>query len=128
MIVKDNIINKLIYILIFLFAINIFNQSSSILALVFIMVILLDRAKLYLIQNNKTFWILVAFAISFALFAAQNGINEGIAATGCPMAYLYRLTIAERCSRDSKRGKDFKKDSLYSHFRNDESCNSQFYI
>ena len=87
MIAKDNIINKLIYILLFLFAINIFNQSSSILALVFIMVILLDRAKLYLIQNNKTFWVLVAFAISFVFFSAQNGINEGIAATGCPMAY-----------------------------------------
>lgn len=109
MIAKDNIINKLIYILLFLFAINIFNQSSSILALVFIMVILLDRAKLYLIQNNKTFWVLVAFAISFVFFSAQNGINEGIAATGCPMAYYIGLRLQKGAQEAEKEEKTLKK-------------------
>lgn len=83
----------MIYILLFLFSLNVFNQSSLILAAVFILVVIFDRGKLYIPANDNVFGVLVFFAAVFFVFSAQNGLNAGISAIGCPMAYYIGLRV-----------------------------------
>ena len=78
--------SRMIYILLFLFSLNVFNQSSLILAAVFILIVILDRGKLYIPANDTVFFVLVVFAAAFFVFSTQNGLNAGISAIGCPMA------------------------------------------
>lgn len=69
--------SRMIYILLFLFSLNVFNQSSLILAAVFILVVIFDRGKLYIPANDNVFVVLVFFAAVFFVFSAQNGLNAG---------------------------------------------------
>lgn len=82
----------MLYILLFLFSLNVFNQSSLILAAVFILVVIFDRGKLYIPANDNVFVVLVFLRLSFC-FSAQNGLNAGISAIGCPMAYYIGLRV-----------------------------------
>lgn len=87
--------NRIIWFLIFLFALNFYNKSSLILAVIFAVVIALDGGKLSINHKDSTFWVLAFFSLSFYIFSLQNGFTTGFAAFGCPMAYyigtrLYR--------------------------------------
>ena len=93
MLSERNFTSRMIYILLFLFSLNVFNQSSLILAAVFILVVIFDRGKLYIPANDNVFVVLVFFAAVFFVFSAQNGLNAGISAIGCPMAYYIGLRV-----------------------------------
>lgn len=93
MLSEKNFTSRMIYILLFLFSLNVFNQSSLILAAVFILVVIFDRGKLYIPANGNVFVVLVFFAAVFFAFSAQNGLNAGISAIGCPMAYYIGLRV-----------------------------------
>ena len=93
MLSEKNFTSRMIYILLFLFSLNVFNQSSLILAAVFILVAIFDRGKLYIPANDNVFVVLVFFAAVFFIFSAQNGLNAGISAIGCPMAYYIGLRV-----------------------------------
>ena len=93
MLSEKNFTSRMIYILLFLFSLNVFNQSSLILAAVFILVVIFDRGKLYIPANDNVFVVLVFFAAVFFVFSAQNGLNAGISAIGCPMAYYIGLRV-----------------------------------
>lgn len=93
MLLEKNFTSRMMYILLFLFSLNIFNQSSLILAAVFILVVIFDRGKLYIPANDNVFVVLVFFAAVFFVFSAQNGLNAGIPAIGCPMAYYIGLRV-----------------------------------
>ena len=60
--------SRMIYILLFLFSLNVFNQSSLILAAVFILVVIFDRGKLYIPANDNVFGVLVFLRLSFLFF------------------------------------------------------------
>ena len=77
MLLENNFTSRMMYILLFLFSLNIFNQSSLILAAVFILVVIFDRGKLYIPANDNVFVVLVFFAAVFFVFSAQNGLNAG---------------------------------------------------
>ena len=85
MLLEKNFISRIIYLLLFLFSLNVFNQSSQILAVVFAIIVIYDRRKLYIVSNDKVFHVLVFFAVTFFVFSSQNGLNMGISAIGCPM-------------------------------------------
>ncbi|KAB3652788.1 hypothetical protein GAT18_25495, partial [Phocaeicola vulgatus] len=93
MLLEKNFTSRMIYILLFLFSLNIFNQSSLILAAVFMFIVICDRGKLYIPANDNVFFVLVIFAVAFFVFSAQNGLNAGISAIGCPMAYYIGLRV-----------------------------------
>lgn len=96
MLSEKNFTSKMIYILLFLFSLNVFNQSSLILAAVFILVVILDRGKLYIPANDTVSFVLVTFAAAFFVFSTQNGLNAGISAIGCPMAYYIGLRMQNK--------------------------------
>lgn len=96
--ISKNAANRIIHLLIFLCAMNFFNQSSWLLVVVFVLIIIIDKGKVYVCAKDSTFWILIFFAITFFLFAAQNGIASGFPAIGCPMAYY----IGTRMQRDQE--------------------------
>ena len=93
MILEKNITSKVIYVLLFLFSLNLFNQSSLFLAVVFALVVIYDRGKLYIPSDDNVFFALLLFAITFFVFSAQNSLNAGISAIGCPMAYYIGLRL-----------------------------------
>lgn len=93
MLSEKNLTNRIVYVLLFLFSLNIFNQSSLILAVVFAIVVVCDRGKLYIPKNDNVFFAILIFAVTFFVFAAQNGLNAGISAIGCPMAYYIGLRM-----------------------------------
>ena len=93
MLLEKNFTSRMMYILLFLFSLNIFNQSSLILAAVFILVVIYDREKLHIPANDNVFFVLVIFAVAFFLFSGQNGLSAGISAIGCPMAYYIGLRV-----------------------------------
>lgn len=108
MLLEKNTTRRIIYLLLFLFSLNIFNQSSLILAVVFVFVLLYDRGKLYIPPNDNVFLILIFFSITFFVFSAQSGLNEGISAIGCPMAYYIGLRAQNNqteieCAEDQLR-------------------------
>ena len=90
---EKNFTSRMIYILLFLFSLNVFNQSSLILAALFILIAILDRGKLYIPANDTVFFVLMFFAAVFFVFSTQNGLNAGISAIGCPMAYYIGLRV-----------------------------------
>ena len=96
MLLEKNRTSRIIYILLFLFSLNIFNQSSLILAAVFALVVIFDRGKLYIPANDNTFFVLVIFAAAFFTFSLQNGLSAGISAIGCPMAYYIGLRMQNK--------------------------------
>ena len=53
MLLEKNFASRLIYILLFLFSLNLFNQSSLLLAVVFILVVVYDRGRLYIPENDS---------------------------------------------------------------------------
>lgn len=75
MLLEKNFTSRMMYILLFLFSLNIFNQSSLILAAVFILVVIYDREKLHIPANDNVFFVLVIFAVAFFLFSGQNGFK-----------------------------------------------------
>lgn len=93
MLSEKNFTSRMVYILLFLFSLNVFNQSSLILASVFVLIFIYDRGKLYIPGNDNVFFVLLFFAVTFYLFSAQNGLNAGISAIGCPMAYYIGLRV-----------------------------------
>lgn len=93
MLLERNFTNKIIYLLLFLFSLNVFNQSSLILAAVFALMVLYDRGKLYISPNDNVFFVLMFFSITFFIFSSQNGFNAGISAIGCPMAYYIGMRM-----------------------------------
>ena len=93
MLLEKNFASRLIYILLFLFSLNLFNQSSLLLAVVFILVVVYDRGRLYIPENDSVFFFLLLFAVSYMVFASQNGFGAGISAIGCPMAYYIGLRV-----------------------------------
>lgn len=93
MLLERNSTSRLIYLLLFLFSLNIFNQSSLILAFVFVYMVLYDRGKLYISPNDNVFLVLVLFSITFFIFSLQSGLNAGISAIGCPMAYYIGMRV-----------------------------------
>lgn len=101
MLVIKNLKNRIIYILLFLFALNVFNQSSLLLAIAGIFVIIMDRGKLYIDSKDIVFYELAIFAMTFFLFSSQNGLGAGISAIGCPMAYYIGLRIQKKSSNIS---------------------------
>lgn len=98
----------MMYILLFLFSLNIFNQSSLILAAVFILVVIYDREKLHIPANDNVFFVLVIFAAAFFLFSGQNGLSAGISAIGCPMAYYIGLRVQNKQMEISQAEKQLK--------------------
>lgn len=93
MLLEKNFTNRVICILLFLFSLNVFNLSSLILVATFILIVICDRGKLYLPANDNVFIVLLIFAVTFFIFSTQNGINSGISAIGCPMAYYIGLRV-----------------------------------
>ena len=93
MLLEKNTTSRIIYVLLFLFSLNIFNQSSLILAAVFAFIVLYDRGKLYIPTNDNVFLILMIFSSAFFIFSSQNGLNAGISAFGCPMAYYIGMRV-----------------------------------
>lgn len=71
MLLEKNFTSRMMYILLFLFSLNIFNQSSLILAAVFILVVIYDREKLHIPANDNVFFVLVIFAVAFFCFRAK---------------------------------------------------------
>lgn len=95
MLYENRLPYKFIYLLLFLFSLNIFNQSSLILAAVVMLVVLVDRGHLYIISKDNTFFALVLFSVTFFVFSAQSGLGAGISAIGCPMAYYLGLRLQQ---------------------------------
>ena len=93
MLSEKNFTSRMIYILLFLFSLNVFNQSSLILAAVFILVVIFDRGKLYIPANDNVFVVLVFFAAVFFVFSAQNGLNAAISEIECPTAHYIGLRV-----------------------------------
>lgn len=93
MLLERNSTSRIIYLLLFLFSLNIFNQSSLILAAVFVFVVLYDRGKLCILPNDNVFFTLMLFSITFFIFSLQSGFNAGISAIGCPMAYYIGIRL-----------------------------------
>lgn len=108
MLSEKNFISRMIYILLFLFSLNVFNQSSLILAAVFILVVIFDRGKLYIPANDNVFFVLVIFAAAFFMFSAQSGLSTGISAIGCPMAYYIGLRVQNEQMEISQAEKKLK--------------------
>lgn len=77
MLYENRLPYKFIYLLLFLFSLNIFNQSSLILAAVVMLVVLVDRGHLYIISKDNTFFALVLFSVTFFVFSAQSGLGGG---------------------------------------------------
>lgn len=88
-----NFTSKVLYILLFLFSLNVFNQSSLLLAAMFAFVVICDKGKLYIPSNDRVFFVLLIFAVTFFVFSSQNGLSAGISAIGCPMAYYIGLRV-----------------------------------
>lgn len=84
---EKGIVGKIVWGLLFLFSLNLFNQSSLILMLLFGFIVIMDKGKIYYCSKDSMFYLLIIFAVTFFLFAAQNGISTGISAFGCPMSY-----------------------------------------
>ena len=108
MLLEKNFTSRMMYILLFLFSLNIFNQSSLILAAVFILVVIYDREKLHIPANDNVFFVLVIFAAAFFLFSGQNGLSAGISAIGCPMAYYIGLRVQNKQMEISQAEKQLK--------------------
>ena len=108
MLLEKNFTSRMMYILLFLFSLNIFNQSSLILAAVFILVVIYDRGKLHIPANDNVFFVLVIFAAAFFLFSGQNGLSAGISAIGCPMAYYIGLRVQNEQMEISQAEKQLK--------------------
>ena len=112
MLSEKNFTSRIIYILLFLFSLNVFNQSSLILAAVFVLVLIYDRGKLYIPGKDKVFFVLLFFAVAFFVFSAQNGLNAGISAIGCPMAYYIGLRVQNEQMEMSQAEKQLKSVTL----------------
>ena len=95
MLYENRLPYKFICLLLFLFSLNIFNQSSLILVAVVMLVVLVDRGHLYIISKDNTFFALVLFSVTFFVFSAQSGLGAGISAIGCPMAYYLGLRLQQ---------------------------------
>lgn len=108
MLLEKNFTSRMMYILLFLFSLNIFNQSSLILAAVFILVVIYDRGKLHIPANDNVFFVLVIFAAAFFLFSGQDGLSAGISAIGCPMAYYIGLRVQNEQMEISQAEKQLK--------------------
>lgn len=96
MLLEKNFTSRMMYILLFLFSLNIFNQSSLILAAVFILVVIYDREKLHIPANDNVFFVLVIFAAAFFCFPGRMDLSAGISAIGCPMAYYIGLRVQNK--------------------------------
>lgn len=94
---------KIICILLFLFSLNIFNQSSLLLTATFILVVGVDRGCLYIPAKDNTFFALVVFSVAFFVFSAQNGVTTGISAMGCPMAYYLGARLGSEITDDVRQ-------------------------
>lgn len=112
MLSEKNFTSRIIYILLFLFSLNVFNQSSLILAAVFALILIYDRGKLYIPGKDNVFFALLLFAVTFFVFSAQNGINAGISAIGCPMAYYIGLRVQNEQMEISQAEKQLKSVTL----------------
>ena len=112
MLLEKNFTSRIIYLLLFLFSLNVFNQSSQILAVVFAIIVIYDRGKLYIVSNDKVFHVLVFFAVTFFVFSSQNGLNMGISAIGCPMAYYIGLRVQNEQMERSYGEKQLKSVTL----------------
>lgn len=112
MLSKKIFTSRMIYILLFLFSLNVFNQSSLILAAVFILIVILDRGKLYIPANDTVLFVLVVFAAVFFVFSTQNGLNAGISAIGCPMAYYIGLRVQNEQMEISQAEKQLKSVTM----------------
>mgnify|MGYP004530285203 CR=1 FL=1 len=112
MLLEKNFTSRMIYILLFLFSLNIFNQSSLILAAVFIFIVICNRGKLYIPANDKVFFVLAIFAAAYFAFSAQNGLNAGISAIGCPMAYYIGLRVQNEQMEISQAEKQLKSVTI----------------
>ena len=75
MLLEKNTTSRIIYVLLFLFSLNIFNQSSLILAAVFAFIVLYDRGKLYIPTNDNVFLILMIFSSAFFIFSSQRNAS-----------------------------------------------------
>lgn len=76
----------LISFLVLLLACGFMNQASNILVVVFIILVMEDRGKLYLNYGTRSFYLLTLFAISYFFFMQFHDMR-GIIAIGCPLAY-----------------------------------------
>ena len=85
--------SRIIYVLLFLFSLNAFNESSLFLALLFAFIVICDKGKLYIPSNDRIFFVLLLFSVAFFVFSAQNGVRTGLPAVGCPMAYYIGLRL-----------------------------------
>lgn len=112
MLLEKNFTSRMVYTLLFLFSLNIFNQSSLILAAVFILVVIYDRGKLHIPANDNVFFVLVIFAAAFFLFSGQNGLSAGISAIGCPMAYYIGLRVQNEQMKISQAEKQLKSVTM----------------
>ena len=65
MLSEKSVTSRIIYLLLFLFSLNVFNQSSLILVAMFAFVVLYDKGKLYIPPNDNVFFILMLFSITF---------------------------------------------------------------
>lgn len=90
---SENFTNRVLYIILFMFSLNVFNQSSFFLMVAFAFIVICDRGKLYIPVNDSVFFVLLCFALAFFLFSAQVSLNAGISAIGCPMAYYLGLRV-----------------------------------
>lgn len=108
MLSEKSVTSRIIYLLLFLFSLNVFNQSSLILVAMFAFVVLYDKGKLYIPPNDNVFFILMLFSITFFLFSLQSDLNAGISAIGCPMAYYIGMRVQSdqleiSCAEDQLR-------------------------
>lgn len=95
MLLEKNFTSRMMYILLFLFSLNIFNQSSLILAAIFILVVIYDRGKLHIPANDNVFFVLVIFAAAFfSVFRAEWFKCRNIR-NWMPYGLLYRASSAE---------------------------------
>ena len=85
--------SRIIYALLFLFSLNAFNESSLFLAVLFALIVICDKGKLYVPSNDRIFFVLLLFSVAFFVFSAQNGVRTGLPAFGCPMAYYIGLRL-----------------------------------
>lgn len=111
MLYENRLPYKFICLLLFLFSLNIFNQSSLILAAAFMLVVVVDRGCLYIPPKDNAFFALVLFSVAFFVFSAQNGLGSGISAIGCPMAYYLGLRLESEI-RDDVRQSEIRLNTV----------------
>ena len=85
--------SRIIYALLFLFSLNAFNESSLFLAVLFALIVICDKGKLYVPSNDRIFFVLLLFSVAFFVFSAQKGVRTGLPAFGCPMAYYVGMRL-----------------------------------